>query len=105
MMNITDATFRTEVLTSTEPVLVDFWAPWCMPCRMLAPIVEKVGKHYDGRVKVVKLNVDENLKTSSQYDIMAIPTMILFKNGKPVERFAGLLSEATLKQNIERFLA
>ena len=105
MMHVTDATFAAEVLRSNEPVLVDFWAPWCMPCRMLAPIIDKVGQQYAGKVKVVKLNVDENMQTASQYEILAIPTMIIFKQGRPVERIQGLLPEAAINKSIEKALA
>jgi thioredoxin 1 len=84
-----DATFQKEVLQSKRPVLVDFWAPWCMPCKMLTPILHEVAKEADGRVKVVKINTDDNGGVPSQFGIMSIPTLILFKDGEVVERLVG----------------
>ncbi len=105
MIHVTDANFKQEVLDHPGPVLVDFWAPWCMPCRILGPIIDKLAKDYAGKIKVVKLNTDENPAMSAKYDIMAIPTMIIFKNGKPVQNIAGLLPEAHLKQVLDQVLA
>jgi thioredoxin 1 len=86
---VTDATFETEVLNSTVPVLVDFWAPWCGPCRMIAPVVEQVAKTYAGRARVAKVNVDENPMIAQRFQILSIPTLMVFKNGKPVKRQVG----------------
>ena len=91
-----DATFEADVINNDTPVLVDFWAPWCGPCRMVAPIVEELAGEYDGRVKFVKLNTDENPGIASKYGIRSIPTMILFKDGKPVATKVGALSKSQL---------
>lgn len=105
MIHVTDVNFKQEVLDHQGPVLVDFWAPWCMPCRILGPIIDKIAQAYAGKVKVVKLNTDENPAMSAKYEIMAIPTMIIFKDGKPVQNIAGLLPEAQLKQVLDQILA
>jgi thioredoxin 1 len=97
---ITDNNFEQEVLGSKVPVLVDFWAAWCAPCRMIAPVVEAVAKDYDGKAKIGKLNVDENNEISAKLGIKGIPTLILFKNGTEQERVVG----ATTKDNIARML-
>ena len=89
-------TFDQEVLKSDIPVIVDFWAPWCGPCRMLAPVLEQVADAVDGKVKVVKLNTDEEQAIASKYGIQGIPTMILFKNGEPVSRQVGLAPKSAL---------
>lgn len=91
---VTDATFESEVLKSDKPVLVDFWAAWCAPCRMLTPTIEAVAEKYQGRAKVVKLNVDENIDSSSRYGIKGIPTLILFRDGKAVDQVVGVPSNA-----------
>ncbi len=90
---ITNETFEAEVLRSEIPVLVDFWAAWCGPCRMLAPVVDEVAKEVSGRVKVVKINVDEQPELASQYGIMSIPTLCLFQNGKVVTQSVGVISK------------
>ncbi|MEW6729862.1 MAG: thioredoxin [Acidobacteriota bacterium] len=100
VMEITDGNFEKEVLSSKVPVLIDFWAAWCAPCRMLAPVVEAVAKDYDGKAKVGKLNVDENNEISAKFGIKGIPTLILFKGGVEQERVVG----ATTKDNITRML-
>ncbi|GIL12092.1 MAG: hypothetical protein BroJett038_08120 [Chloroflexota bacterium] len=87
--HVTDSNFRQVVLNSKVPVLVDFWAPWCAPCRMIAPVIEQMAKEYAGRVKVVKLNVDENPKTAGQFEVRSIPTLILFRDGRALERQVG----------------
>jgi thioredoxin 1 len=104
---VTDGNWATEVLGSGEPVLVDFWAAWCGPCRMLSPTVEAVAEKYRGKAKVVKLNVDENVETPAKYGIRGIPTLILFKNGSEVDRHVGVPANAqnAIAQMIERQLA
>jgi thioredoxin 1 len=97
---VTDQDFEREVLKSDVPVLVDFWAPWCAPCRMLAPTVDQLASEYAGRAKVVKLNVDDNQETSFRYNIRGIPTLLLFKNGEVRDQIVG----ATSKENIARLI-
>ena len=101
---IQDADFDKVVLKSKQPVLVDFWAPWCGPCRMVAPVVEELAKEYDGKVSFGKVNVDDNPKTASQYGVMSIPTLILFKNGKPLSNIVGFRPKDELKKNLDAAL-
>ncbi|MFN3926768.1 MAG: thioredoxin [Pseudanabaenaceae cyanobacterium] len=101
---VTDATFEQDVLKSEIPVLVDFWAPWCGPCRMVAPVVDEIAEQYYGRVKVVKLNTDENPGIAGQYNIRSIPTLMIFKNGQRVEQVVGAVPKATLASTLEKFL-
>jgi thioredoxin 1 len=101
---VTDATFRTDVLESSTPVLVDFWAKWCMPCKALAPTVHQIAQEYDGRLKVGQLDVDENVNTTMQFQVMGIPTLILFKNGQAVERVTGLISKDRLINKLKQHL-
>jgi thioredoxin 1 len=98
---VTDASFAADVLGAAEPVLVDFWAEWCGPCRMVAPALEELGKEYAGRLTVAKVNVDENPVTPNQYSVRGIPTMILFKNGKPAATQVGALPKSRLKEWVE----
>lgn len=91
---VTDGNWKDEVLGSSQPVLVDFWAAWCGPCRMLAPTVEAVAQKYQGKAKFVKLNVDENVESPAAYGIRGIPTLILFKNGQEVDRHVGVPGDA-----------
>ena len=100
----TDDNFKSEVLDSQTPVLVDFWAEWCGPCRMLAPVVEKIAEDYEGRLKVGKLNVDDNSETPQHYGIQGIPTVILFKGGQVVNQIVGFQSEDRLKSAIDSLL-
>ncbi len=93
---VTDATFDAEVLRADLPVLVDFWAIWCGPCKMIAPIVEQIAGEYDGRLKVMKLDVDENQNTTINFGVMGIPTLILFKDGRAVERITGYMPKERL---------
>jgi thioredoxin 1 len=102
--HVNDNTFETEVLKSALPVLVDFWAPWCGPCKMLGPIVEGLAGRYAGRLTVCKLNTDESPSTPGKYDIRGIPTIIIFKGGKEVARHVGFAAEAALAAEIEPHL-
>jgi len=102
---ISDSSFEKEVLQSERPVLVDFWAEWCAPCRMLAPTVEAVGEQYVESAEVVKLNVDDNPSTAQRYGIKGIPTLILFREGKEVERIVGATSKETISRMIEKYLS
>lgn len=98
---ITDNDFATEVLNSDLPVLVDFWADWCAPCRMLEPTIEALTERYRGKVKFYKLNVDDNPETTAKYKIMSIPTLIIFKDGKPVAQIVGVRSKEEIEKIIE----
>lgn len=101
---INDNTFDQEVLQSDQPVLVDFWAPWCGPCKAIAPVLEEINKDYDGKVKIVKCNVDDNPATPSNYGIRAIPTLILFKDGEKKEQIVGMVQKAKLEDAINKSL-
>ena len=103
--NVSQADFATEVLQSDKPVLVDFWAEWCGPCRMLGPIVEKVATAYAEKVKVVKLNTDENPSLGGEYQVSGIPCLILFKGGKPVDRIVGYVPEGTISSMLGKHVA
>jgi thioredoxin 1 len=103
-LEVTDASFQVEVLDSKTPVLVDFWATWCGPCRMVAPIVEELAGEYNGTLKVTKLDVDANQNVAMTYGVMSIPTLLLFKNGLPAQRIVGYMGKAQLKQRIDSVL-
>ncbi len=102
VMNVSDTSFEMEVLQSDLPVLVDFWAPWCGPCKAVAPVVEDISKEYQGRLKVVKLNTDENPKTAQAYTIKGIPSLYLFKSGQVVEQVVGAVPKAKLADAINK---
>lgn len=101
---VTDEKFKAEVLESDIPVLVDFWAPWCGPCRMVAPVVDEIAEQYAGQVKVLKLNTDENPNTASQYGIRSIPTLMIFKGGQRVDMVVGAVPKTTLANTLEKYL-
>ena len=102
---VTDANFQAEVLESEIPVLVDFWAPWCGPCRRVAPVVEEIAKERAGELKVVKLNTDENQQTSIEYQVLSIPTLILFRHGQIAHKVVGAYPKAKLQAELEPALA
>jgi thioredoxin 1 len=104
VLHVNDKNFATEVLNAALPVLVDFWATWCGPCRSIGPMVEELAKEFGGRVKVTKVNVDENPATPSQYGVRGIPTLILFKGGKIVDQIVGAVPKARLVAMIEKAL-
>lgn len=101
LLHLTDTNFKKEVLESDMLVLVDFWTVWCAPCRMVAPILEELAQKYDKQLKVGKINIDDNPKIPTQYQVMSIPTLIFFKKGKAVDQVIGILSKAELKKKIE----
>jgi thioredoxin 1 len=97
---VTDATFIEKVLNASTPVIVDFWAEWCSPCKLIAPVLEELARDFDGQVQIAKLDVDHNPLTPGQYGIMGIPTLIIFKNGLPAERIVGYMPKDRLLQRI-----
>ena len=101
VLHVTDATFEEEVLKSDVPVVVDFWAPWCAPCHVIAPILEELAADYDGRAVLAKLDVDQNMDTAGRYGIMSIPTMIIFKNGEEVERMVGTRPKKAIAERLD----
>jgi thioredoxin 1 len=104
-VEIEEAKFEDMVLKASTPVLVDFWAPWCGPCRMVAPVVDELAGEYEGKVGFFKLNVDDNPKVAGQYGVMSIPTLILFKDGKPVSNIIGFKPKEELKEKLDTALA
>lgn len=103
-VEITDANFQNEVLQSDKPVLLDFWAEWCGPCKMVAPVVEELAKEYDGKLKVGKVDVDSNQQTSMQYGIRSIPTLLIFKGGKVVDQLVGAVPKKMLAEKVAKHL-
>jgi len=103
-IEVTDANFKQEVLDSKVPVLLDFWAEWCGPCKMIAPVVEQLATEYQGKLKVGKVDVDSNQQTSMQFGIRSIPTLLIFKNGKVVDQIVGAVPKAALTDKVSKHL-
>ncbi len=101
---IDDSNFEQTVLKAEKPVLIDFWAAWCRPCQMVAPIVDELANEYEGRVNFVKMDVDQNPKTATKYSVMSIPTLLIFKKGEPVSHIVGLRPKGDLKKNLDEAL-
>ena len=104
VIDVSDQTFENEVIKSSLPVLLDLWAPWCSPCRMVAPVIEGLAEKYEGRVKFCRLNVDENPQTAVRYSIMSIPTLLFFKDGQVADTVIGAVPERTLQPKIDALL-
>jgi thioredoxin 1 len=104
VQSVTDSNFQAEVLSNEKPVLVDFWAPWCGPCRMVSPVVEAVGEKFSSSIKTVKLNTDENMTTSSQYQITGIPSLLVFKGGQEIDRIVGYMPQDALEAKLAPYV-
>ena len=102
LQEVNDQNFKTEVLDTDLPVLVDFWAPWCGPCRLIAPVVEELAKEYDGKLKVVKLNTDDNPQTGTQYPISGIPSLLLFKGGQVADQLVGAVPKNRIQDMVSQ---
>jgi thioredoxin 1 len=104
IVTLSDSSFDEEIKSSSEPILVDFWAEWCGPCKMIAPTLEEIGKDYEGRLKIAKLNIDDSPDIARRFEVMSIPTLILFKDGEPSLRIIGAKGKGQLVQEIDPFL-
>jgi thioredoxin 1 len=104
-LQLTDSSFEAEVVKADKPVLVDFWAPWCGPCRMLSPLVDELAKEYDGKIKVGKINTDDNAQVATQFRISAIPTLLFFKGGKVIDQLVGVHPKTEIKKRLDALLA
>ncbi len=104
VVDINDANFETEVVNSGIPVVVDFWATWCGPCRKLSPVVEEIAQNYEDKVKFVKVNIEEGMDTAKKYSISGLPSLLVFKDGEAVDRMAGLMPKSTIISNIEKHI-
>lgn len=102
---ITDSTFETDVVKSPLPVLVDFWAPWCGPCKAMNPAMEELGKEYEGKMNIMKMNVDENMEVPGKHNVMSIPTFVIYKDGKVVSQFVGARSKGEMQKEMDAVLA
>jgi thioredoxin 1 len=102
ILTLSESSFANDVLSSSAPVLVDFWAEWCGPCKMIAPVLDELATEYEGRVKIGKVNIDENGALASQYRVSAIPTLLLFKNGEVIEQMVGMRSKRDLKASLDK---
>jgi thioredoxin 1 len=105
LITVTDSTFDESVTGADTPVLVDFWAEWCGPCKMIAPVLEEIASDHKGRIAIAKLNVDENPETARRFDVMSIPTLMVFKGGAPVKRLVGSKGKGQLLQDLAEFIA
>jgi len=103
-LEVTDSTFEQEVLQSSTLVLVDFWATWCGPCKKLTPVLDEIAQNYEGKLKVVKVNAEENKETVKEHSVSGLPSLLVFKDGKAVERMVGLMPKSTIINNIEKYL-
>lgn len=103
-IDITDATFENEVLNSESITVVDFWAPWCGPCRKMGPVLDEIASEYEGKIKVAKINTDENLKVAKEYQISGLPSIVIFKNGEAKETLVGLMPKSAIVSNIEKYV-
>ena len=103
-MTVDDATFEAEVLHSEKPVLVDFWAPWCGPCRLVSPVIESIGEAHADKITTVKVNTDENQQLAMRYSIFSIPTMVVFKDGREAARVVGYMPQAAIEDRLREFL-
>ena len=103
-INITDSSFEQEVVNSDKLTVVDFWAPWCGPCRKMGPVLDEIAEEFKDKIKVVKINTDENLKTATEYQISSLPSVFIFKNGEPKETMVGLMPKNAVISNIQKYL-
>ena len=103
-LEVNDSNFEEIVINSQNIIVVDFWAPWCGPCRKLAPVLDEIASDFEGKVDVFKINADENLETAKKYSVSGLPSVLVFKNGEPVERMVGLMPKSTIVNNINKHL-